>query len=274
VSKMGARGGTITGVGCALALMASLVLARVHPFGDAGLYDDSAVARPLLTDTGIPPNIQVILAVKCGDCHSNQTRAPFYGHLAPASWLMERDIVDARKAMNLSHWAGYSADQQQTLAAKIAQEIKSRDMPPLQYRIIHWNAKTTATDLAAVTAWAHGMQAAQAGLVTAETGETGTGDAQRGQALFEKRCTGCHALDKNKQGPNLQGVYGRTSGTAAAYAYSDALKKAAIAWDEKSLDKWLTDPDQFISGNNMDFLVARPQERADLIAYLRRESGK
>jgi cytochrome c len=52
------------------------------------------------------------------------------------------------------------------------------------------------------------------------------------------------------------------------------LKKAAIVWDGRSLDKWLSDPDQFVSGNNMDFLVAKPQERADVVAYLRRESGR
>jgi cytochrome c len=72
----------------------------------------------------------------------------------------------------------------------------------------------------------------------------------------------------------LRGVYGRTSGTAQGYAYSDAVKKAGVIWDEGSLDKWLSDPDQFIPGNNMDFLVAKAQERADLIAYLRRESGR
>jgi cytochrome c len=113
------------------------------------------------------------------------------------------------------------------------------------------------------------MQTGQAGSAGA-----GEGDAARGRALFEKRCTGCHSLEKNKQGPNLQGVYGRTSGTAAGYAYSDALKKTAVVWDEKSLDKWLSDPDQFIAGNNMDFLVAKAQERADLISFLRRNSDR
>ncbi len=188
------------------------------------------------------------------------------------SWLMERDIVEARKAMNLSAWGNYSADQQQTLAAKMAQEIKSHDMPPLQYRAIHWDATTTDADLKAVSAWAHGQQVAQAG--AEGHGTVGAGDAARGQALFEKRCTGCHSLERNKQGPALQGVYGRTSGTAAGYAYSDALKKAAVIWDENSLDKWLSDPDQFVAGNNMDFLVGKAQERGDLIAFLRRESGR
>jgi cytochrome c len=260
--------GTIAGVVCAFALVASLVLARVHPFGDAGLYDASDAARPVSIDSQIPTEAQAILAAKCADCHSNQTRAPFYGHFAPISWLLERDIVEARKAMNLSQWKTYTTDQQQTLAAKMTQEIKSHDMPPIQYRLIHWSARTTDADLAAISAWARGMQTAQAGSAA------GAGDASRGQALFEKRCTGCHSLDRNRQGPMLQGVFGRASGTAPGYAYSDALRKAAIIWDEKSLEKWLTDPDQFISGNNMDFLVAKPQDRADLIAYLRRESGK
>jgi cytochrome c len=261
---------TIIGAGCALALIASLALARVHPFGDAGLYSRNDVAGLALNGSNMPPDVQATLDQKCADCHSNQTRAPFYGHFAPVSWLMERDIVEARKAVNLSVWSSYLTDQQQTLAAKMAQEIKSHDMPPIQYRLIHWDANTTDADLAAVAAWAHGLQAFPVGSAAAAA----AGDAARGQALFEKRCTGCHALDKNKQGPMLQGIYGRTSGTAPNYAYSDALKKAGVVWDEKSLDKWLSDPDQFIAGNNMDFLVAKPQERADLIRFLRQSSGR
>jgi cytochrome c len=260
----------VIGAGGALALIASLVLARVHSFGDAGLYQASSGGPQVVGDQQMPFEVRAILVEKCADCHSNQTHAPFYGHFAPASWLMERDIVEARKAMNLSLWGSYSADQQQTYAAKMAQEIKSHDMPPIQYRVIHWDATTTDVDQAAVAAWAHALQAGSGG----STAAAGAGDAARGQALFEKRCTGCHALDKNKQGPMLQGVYGRTSGTAQGYAYSDALRKAAIVWDGRSLDKWLTDPDLSITGNNMDFLVAKAQERADLIAYLRRESGK
>jgi cytochrome c len=60
----------------------------------------------------------------------------------------------------------------------------------------------------------------------------------------------------------------------AGFTYSAALKKAAVIWDETSLDKWLTDPDAFVKGNDMDFLVAKVQERRDLIRYLRESSGK
>src|ERR1700680_177719 len=51
---------------------------------------------------------------------------------------------------------------------------------------------------------------------------------ERGKELFEKRCSGCHALDKDKEGPRLRGVFGRTSGTVPTFKYSDALKAAHI----------------------------------------------
>jgi cytochrome c len=101
-----------------------------------------------------------------------------------------------------------------------------------------------------------------------------SGDSERGKALFEKRCTGCHSLDQDKEGPRLRGVYGRTSGTIASFAYSDALKRAHIVWDDAALDKWLSDTDQLIPGNDMAFHVPKPEERADIIRFLRSMSEK
>jgi cytochrome c len=245
-------------------LVVSLALARIHPFGDPGLYAANGAQTPTLNTSQVPSEVRAILNEKCADCHSNQTNAPLYGRFAPVSWLMERDIVQARKAMNLSLWTRHSAEQQQTLAAKIVRETKSHEMPPVQYRMVHWNAHITDADLKALSGWARGSDGSQAGAVA-----VGEGDPAQGKVLFEKRCTGCHALTQNHQGPMLQGVYGRTSGTAPDYAYSAALKKAQVVWDEKSLDKWLTDPDAFIPGNDMDFLVARPQDRLDIISFLR-----
>jgi cytochrome c len=263
------RGVTKALICCVVALPASLLLARIHPFGDAGLYAAKSADTPIPNDTQIPREVRAILVEKCADCHSNQPHAPLYGHFAPVSWMLERDIVEARRAMNLSVWDTYSSDRQQTLAAKMVQEAKSNEMPPAQYRMIHWNARIAPADLRVFGQWAHGSQDLQAGTPVA-----GEGDPVRGKALFEKRCIGCHALTQNHEGPQLQGVYGRISGTVANFTYSAALKKAQIVWDDKSLGKWLTDPDAFISGNDMDFLVSKPQERRDLISYLKQSSGK
>jgi len=74
-----------------------------------------------------------------------------------------------------------------------------------------------------------------------------------GKALFEKRCSGCHALDRDKEGPRLGGVYGRTAGSVESFQYSDALKKSGIKWTEENLTKWLTDTEKLVPNNDMDF---------------------
>ena len=99
--------------------------------------------------------------------------------------------------------------------------------------------------------------------------EERTGDPVRGAALFEKRCTGCHALDQNKEGPRLGDVYGRKAGAVPGFPYSEALKSSSITWDTARLDRWLTDTETVIPNNDMDFRVPSGEERADLVAFLR-----
>jgi cytochrome c len=94
-------------------------------------------------------------------------------------------------------------------------------------------------------------------------------EAVQGKQLFEKRCTGCHSLDRNKEGPNLKGVYGRQAGTAPSFNYSAALKSANFVWDDQRLEKWLTDTQSLVEDNNMDFHVPKAEERAAIIGYLK-----
>jgi cytochrome c len=98
------------------------------------------------------------------------------------------------------------------------------------------------------------------------------GAAAEGRSAFEKRCTGCHALDHEKVGPRLAGVVGRKAGTVAAFPYSDVLKKSGVVWSEALLDKWLTDPEALIPDNDMSFRLDSPTERAAIIAYLKEAS--
>ena len=171
--------------------------------------------------------------------------------------------------MNLSVWDTYSADQQETLKSKIVQETKSHDMPLFQYRMIHWNSQITAADLQVLTQWAHNPSDTGAG---SSAQAASAGDPVRGEAVFEKRCTGCHTLTQNHEGPRLQGVYGRAAASVPNFPYSDALKNAQLVWNDESLVKWLTDPDVFLPGVNMDFRVAKAQERKDLIAYFKQSA--
>lgn len=248
--------------GGAMLLTASLLLARTHPFGNAELYRPTRPV-PIMQSTNVPQSVRDTLQTKCADCHSMQTRMPAYGKLAPMSWLMERDILHARTAMNLSQWDSYSLDDQDAFKAKMLSEVKSGKMPLPQYRVIHWRSIITASDVEALASWANqnsSVSSAQPDLPA---------DTLRGKDVFQRRCTGCHSLDENREGPRLRGVYGRVSGSVPDFSYSTALKKAPIHWNGDSLERWLTDPDAFVPGNDMEFHVAKPQERADLIRFLK-----
>ena len=229
-----------------------------------------ALQAPIVEPASIPPDARAILITKCADCHSTQTHSPIYGHFAPISWLMERDILEDREHMNLSQWDTYSADQQQTLAAKIVQETKLHNMPLLQYRMIHWDARITNADVRVFSEWAHGSSA-PAGPIAQATADS---DPVHGAALFEKRCTGCHSLTTSREGPRLQGVYGHSTGSVASFPTPTRSERLHITWNDQTLGKWLADPDAFLPGNNMDFLVSKPQERKDLVAYFKQSAGE
>ena len=95
------------------------------------------------------------------------------------------------------------------------------------------------------------------------------GDGVKGKEVFQRRCGGCHSLDRSMEGPRLRGVYGRRSGSAPDFQYSEALKNAKITWNDGSLDKWLTDTESLVPDNDMSFRVPNQDERRDVIAYLK-----
>jgi cytochrome c len=247
----------------ALTVAAIVGLGYVHPYGNPRVEPAKGLDT-LLLGANMPANARAVLIAKCADCHSNETRWPIYARIAPGSWLIERDIVKAREEMNLSHWDQIAAEKQDVLKAKIIQEAKSGDMPPLQYLALHWNAKLSHDDVQALV-----MLGQRAG--GSEAALAGAGDPVRGKAVFEKRCTGCHALDVDREGPRLAGVYGRKQGSVAGFTYSEGLKKSGGTWDEASLDKWLSDPDLVVRDNNMSFSVPKAAERQDLIAFLKQK---
>lgn len=96
-----------------------------------------------------------------------------------------------------------------------------------------------------------------------------SGNAELGRAIYESQCTSCHSVDFNGVGPAHRGVFGRPIGRAKDYEYSPALKAANGRWTSENLDKWLTDPESFIPGERMGFRLERPEDRANVIEYLK-----
>lgn len=104
--------------------------------------------------------------------------------------------------------------------------------------------------------------------------EAQSGDAERGERLFNQQCKICHTVDKdgaNLVGPNLSGMFGRRSGATKGFASSEAMTKSAIVWDDKTLGDYLKDPKGRVPGTKMVYAGLKRQEQLDdLIVYLRK----
>ena len=107
---------------------------------------------------------------------------------------------------------------------------------------------------------------------TVEIHAAAAGDSKNGQTLFGENCAVCHSFargEPNKIGPNLFGVVGRKSATAAGYMYSPAMMKSGLTWDQKTLGEYLAGPQKKVPGTKMGFPgFSDPSEEADVIAYL------
>lgn len=98
------------------------------------------------------------------------------------------------------------------------------------------------------------------------------GNADRGGQVYQASCGSCHSLDANRAGPSHRGVFGRRAGRAAGFSYSPALRHTRIVWDTRTLDQWLRNPQALVPGTTMGFRLGDPGRRADVIAFLQRES--
>jgi len=102
-------------------------------------------------------------------------------------------------------------------------------------------------------------------------GQPASADATRGAALY-RLCAACHSLEPglHLSGPSLRAIWGRRAGTVDGFGrYSDALRRAGIAWDAATLDRWLERPPALVPDTTMTFPgVADPRQRADLVAFL------
>jgi cytochrome c len=103
-----------------------------------------------------------------------------------------------------------------------------------------------------------------------------SGNPRTGARVFGALCSSCHAVapGMNGTGPSLHGIIGRTAGSVPGFTYSEANRTSGITWTEQELFTYLERPSARIPNTTMIFQgISQPQQRADLIAYLRSESN-
>ena len=103
-------------------------------------------------------------------------------------------------------------------------------------------------------------------------GQAMAADPDAGAKVFKTQCGVCHTTEegKNRVGPSLHGIVGRTAGQVAGFKYSPANKNSGITWDEATLDKYLTSPKAVVPGTIMTYVGLKDDtQRGDLIAFLK-----
>ncbi|MGJ1447007.1 heme-binding domain-containing protein [Sphingobacterium spiritivorum] len=101
----------------------------------------------------IPQNVKAILVQSCYDCHSNNTRYPWYSRIQPGAWYLAEHIKKGKKELNFSDFGEYSARRQRNKFRSMAGQVKDGEMPLSSYTLIHRNAVLSQEDKQVLTKW-------------------------------------------------------------------------------------------------------------------------
>ena len=102
----------------------------------------------------VPADVQNILKVSCNDCHSNNTKYPWYTNIQPVGWWMQFHVNVGKEHLNFSEFATYPAKRQHHKLEEVIEEIKGDHMPLNSYLWIHKNAKLSQQQKETLTTWA------------------------------------------------------------------------------------------------------------------------
>jgi hypothetical protein len=135
----------VFGLACANGLAS-----MVHPFGRVKGAPSPA---PLLAGASVESPVMGIVSRSCQNCHSEKTEWPLYSYIAPMSWMIEKDVHDARSHMNLSRWSDYDPGQRQQILSEIASLVRNHIMPPQRYLMLHPEARLSSADVDRLYQW-------------------------------------------------------------------------------------------------------------------------
>lgn len=108
---------------------------------------------PAQGEVSTPPEIRAILERSCYDCHSRETRWPWYAYVAPVSWLLVRDVHEGRERLDFTAWDTYSEKKRRKRVGEIWEQVEKGEMPLWFYLPLHPEARLSQDDLARLRDW-------------------------------------------------------------------------------------------------------------------------
>lgn len=111
------------------------------------------VVNDLMATNPPPPEIASLLHAACYDCHSYETKWPWYSHIAPVSWLIASDVNDGRHDMNFSDWPANDPVRLAKRLENMSEKLGYDEMPPKKYTLIHADARLTESQRKQLEDW-------------------------------------------------------------------------------------------------------------------------
>ena len=118
-----------------------------------GNKSDKVLPTDITNTVAVPNQVLNILQNSCYDCHSNNTRYPWYSFIQPGAWLMASHIRRGKAMLNFSQFGDLSNRKQQSKLQGIVNQIKDNEMPLSSYTLLHRNAILTAEQKAILINW-------------------------------------------------------------------------------------------------------------------------
>jgi hypothetical protein len=107
----------------------------------------------MITQFKTPANVAGVLKTSCYDCHSNNTRYPWYANIQPVGWLLANHVKDGKEELNFNEFSSYSKRRQLSKLKSIQNSIKDSSMPLPAYTILHNDAKLSEESKASILQW-------------------------------------------------------------------------------------------------------------------------
>lgn len=141
-----------------------VVLGLVIAFAAVQVAQPSRTNPPVKTDflktASAPPDVAAMFRSACYDCHSDETRWPWYSYVAPMSWQIAQDVNHGRQHVNLSEWPADKPDLARKKIEDMSDEIDDGDMPLSKYTLIHKDARLTSQQRDRLTQWLNAQASA------------------------------------------------------------------------------------------------------------------
>ena len=131
----------------------ALVFAGLQLFRPDRTNPPLDAAQSVQSAATVPPEVGAVLKRSCYDCHSNETRWPWYSGVAPMAWGVANHVKEGRAELNFSDWGTYSVRKRVALLEKMCDEVREGGMPLKQYLWLHRDATLSEADWKSVCDW-------------------------------------------------------------------------------------------------------------------------